>query len=88
MTFVRMADRRPVETLVEQSLGATDGILADLVGRIRRGEPGSASEADGSGSATGALRSAAADLATAAAGWAAMAPGDTWTVTRAAPSRA
>jgi hypothetical protein len=157
MTFERMVDRRPVETLVErddgvvfrmrgagggadlphdlvhalveQSLRVTDGIwgcvadgvvwnsmrhvsgrqpphaaersarlkkeraariqaaehLADLVGRIARGEQVLAGETDRSGHTPAALAAAAADLATAAARWAALAPGDVWTVTWAAP---
>jgi hypothetical protein len=159
LTFERMADRRPVETLVErddgvvfrirgagggadlphdlvhalveQSLCVPDGIwgcvadgvvwnsmrhvsgrqpphaaersarlkkeraariqaaehLADLVGRIARGEPVLAGETDRAGHSSEKLGSAATDLATAAAQWAALAPGDTWTVSWDARSR-
>jgi len=158
ITFERMADRRPVETLVErddgvvflmrgagggelphdlvhalveQSLRVTDGIwgcvadgvvwgsmrhvsgrqpphaadrsarlkkerasriqaaeqLADLVGRLARGDevlPGETSRADHTSQALGA---AAAELASAATRWAALAPGDTWAVDWKAPAR-
>ena len=152
MTFERMADRRPVETLVErddgvvfrmrgaggggdlphdlvhalveQSLRVTDGIwgcvadgvvwtsmrhvsgrqpphaaerserlkkeraaairaaerLADLVGRLARGDEVLPGETSHGGRAPDALRAAAADLASAASRWAALAPGATWTV--------
>src|SRR5688500_13867596 len=47
--------------------------VADLVGRIRRGEPVLAGEIDRAGHPAEALRSAAADLTTAASRWAALA---------------
>ena len=159
ITFERMADRRPVETLVErddgvvfrmrgagggadlphdlvhalveQSLRVTDGIwgcvadgvvwtsmrhvagrqpphaaerserlkkeraasiqtaerLADLVGRLARGDdvlPGETSRADHTPEA---LRSAAGELVSAVSRWAALAPGDTWAVDWKAPAR-
>ena len=152
MTFERMADRRPVETLVErddgvvfrmrgagggadlphdlvhalveQSLRVDDGIwgcvadgvvwttmrhvsgrqpphaaersdrlkkeraasiqtaerLTDLVGRLSRADEVLPGETSPAGQAPEALRAAAADLASAASRWAALAPGTTWTV--------
>ena len=159
ITFQRMADRRPVETLVErddgvvfrmrgagggsglphdlvhalveQSLRVTDGIwgcvadgvvwqsmrhvsgrqpphaadrssrlkkeraagiqaaerLADLAGRLMRGEPVLPGELRHAGHPAEALAAAAADLSSAAARWARLAPGDTWTVTWSPSSR-
>src|SRR5688500_9939802 len=52
--------------------------LADLVGRISRGERVLAGETHRAGHTAEALGSAATDLATAASRWAALAPGDTW----------
>jgi hypothetical protein len=152
MTFERMADRRPVETLVErddgvvfrirgagggsdlphdlvhalveQSLRVADGIwgcvadgvvwnsmrhvsgrqpphaaewserlkkdraaaiqaaegLADLVGRLARGDEVLPGETGCAGHPPEALRAAAADLASAAARWSALTPGATWMV--------
>ena len=159
ITFERMADRRPVETLVErddgvvfrmrgagggaelphdlvhalveQSLRVTDGIwgcvadgvvwssmrhvsgrqpphaaersgrlkkersasiraaehLADLVGRLARGDAVLPGETSGAGITQQALGSAAADLASAAERWAALTPGDAWAVDWQAPTR-
>jgi hypothetical protein len=152
ITFERMADRRPVETvverddgvvfrmrgagggdrlphdlvhaLVEQSLRVTDGIwgcvadgvvwttmrhasgrkpphaadrsqrlkreraariqaaerLADLVERLMRGDPVLPGETRRAGFPDEALHAAAADLSSAAARWARLVPGDTWTL--------
>jgi hypothetical protein len=159
ITFERMADRRPVETLVErddgvvfrmrgagggaylphdlvhalveQNLQVTDGIwgcvadgvvwssmrhvsgrqpphaaersarlkkeraapiqaaehLADLVGRLARGDEVLPGETSRAGHTPEALGSAAAELASAASRWAALAPGDTWAVDWKAPAR-
>jgi hypothetical protein len=152
ITFERMPDRRPVDTLVErddgvvfrirgagggvelphdlvhalveQSLRVTDGIwgcvadgvvwgsmrhvsgrqpphaaerserlkkdraaaiqaaegLADLVGRLSRGNEVLPGETGRAGHPPESLRAAAADLASAAARWSALTPGATWTV--------
>ena len=159
VTFERMADRRPVETMVErddgvvfrmrgagggadlphdlvhavveQSLRVTDGIwgcvadgvvwgsmrhvsgrqpphaaerserlkkeraapiqaaeqLADLVGRLARGEPVLSGETSRAGHPQETLGSAVAELASAASRWAALTPGDTWAVDWKAPAR-
>jgi hypothetical protein len=159
ITFERMADRRPVETvverddgvvfrmrgagggtelphdlvhaLVEQSLRVTDGIwgcvadgvvwgsmrhvsgrqpphaaersarlkkeraapiqaaehLADLVGRLARGDEVLPGETARAARPSEALRTAAAELAYAAARWAALTPGDTWAVDWHTPAR-
>jgi hypothetical protein len=162
ITFERMSDRRPVETLVErddgvvfrmrgagggtdlphdlvhalveQSLRVTDGIwgcvadgvvwtsmrhvsgrqpphaaerserlkkeraapiqaaehLADLVGRLARGDEVLPGETARAARPSEALRTAAAELVSAAARWAALTPGDTWAVewtARARPPR-
>ena len=159
ITFERMADRRPVETLVErddgvvfrmrgagggaglphdlvhalveQSLRVTDGIwgcvadgvvwtsmrhvsgrqpphaaersarlkkeraapiqaaehLADLVGRLARGDEVLPAGTGRAGHPRETLSSAAAQLASAASRWAALAPGDTWAVDWQAPAR-
>ena len=159
ITFERMADRRPVETLVErddgvvfrmrgagggaelphdlvhalveQSLRVEDGIwgcvadgvvwgsmrhvsgrqpphaaerserlkkersdriqaaehLADLVGRLARGNEVLPGETARAGHAPEALGAAAAELASAAARWASSKPGDTWAVDWTAPAR-
>jgi hypothetical protein len=159
ITFERMADRRPVETLVERddgvvfrmrgagggaglphdlvhalvesSLGVADGIwgcvadgviwrsmrhlsgrqpphaaerserlkkerasrvmaaegLADLVSRLARGEAVLAGEVTGSGHAREVLDGAAAALAATESEWAALMPGERWTVSWPAPAR-
>ena len=159
ITFERMPDRRPVETLVErddgvvfrmrgagggadlphdlvhalveQSLRVTDGIwgcvaagvvwssmrhvsgrqpphaaersarlkkeraaplqaaehLADLVGRLARGDEVLPGETSSAGHTQDALSAATAELASAASRWAALAPGDTWAVDWTAPAR-
>jgi hypothetical protein len=159
ITFERMPDRRPVETLVErddgvvfrmrgagggtdlphdlvhalveQSLRLTDGIwgcvadgvvwssmrhvwgpqpphaaersarlkkeraapiqaaehVADLVGRLARGDEVLPGETARAARPSEALRTAAAELASAAARWAALTPGDTWAVDWPAPAR-
>ncbi len=159
ITFERMADRRPVETLVErddgvvflmrgagggadlphdlvhalveQSLRVTDGIwgcvadgvvwesmrhvsgrqpphpaerserlkkeratqiqaaehLADLVGRLARGDEVLPGETSRPGHTPEALRSAAGELVSAVSRWAALAPGDTWAVDWKASAR-
>jgi len=159
ITFERMPDRRPVETLVErddgvvfrmrgagggtdlphdlvhalveQSLRLTDGIwgcvadgvvwssmrhvsgpqpphaaersarlkkeraapiqaaehVADLVGRLARGDEVLPGETSRAGLTQEALSAAVAELTAAAARWAGMAPGDTWTVDWRTPAR-
>src|SRR4051794_38791311 len=61
--------------------------LADLVGRLARSEPVLPGEVAHSGRARAVLDGAADELAAAAAGWAALAPGERWTVSWAAPPR-
>ena len=55
--------------------------LAALVGRLARGEPVLPGEIRDAGHPAEALAAAAADLSSAASRWAALVPGDTWTVT-------
>jgi hypothetical protein len=61
--------------------------LADLVGRIARGAQVLPGETGRAGFHREALESAAADLSSATARWAALAPGDTWTVDWRSASR-
>lgn len=58
--------------------------LADLVGRLARGDEVLPGETSRTGPTPQALRAAAADLASAASRWAALTPGDTWAVDWAA----
>ena len=94
LIFQRMADRRPVETVVERddgvvftTRGAGGGAqigraeaLADLVGRLSRGADVLPGERAVAGHPPERLAAAAAELAAAARRWWALAPGDTWTV--------
>jgi hypothetical protein len=61
--------------------------LADLVGRLARGDEVLPGEIDRAGPPPEALSSAAAELASATSRWAALTPGDTWTVHWPAPTR-
>jgi hypothetical protein len=61
--------------------------LADLVGRLARGEEVLPGETSRAGHPPAALRSAAAELSSAASRWAALAPGDTWAVDWRSPAR-
>jgi hypothetical protein len=61
--------------------------LADLVGRLARGEGVLPGETSRAGHTQEALGSAAAELASAASRWATLAPGDTWAVDWRAPAR-
>jgi hypothetical protein len=61
--------------------------LADLVGRLARGDEVLPGETSHAGHTSQALGSAAAELASAASRWAALAPGDTWAVDWKAPAR-
>jgi hypothetical protein len=54
--------------------------VADLVSRLARGAEVLPGETDRAGHPPEALRAAAAELASAAARWAALRPGDTWAV--------
>src|SRR5687768_11887143 len=61
--------------------------LADLVGRVARGDVVLPGETSRAGHTREALDSAAAELASAASRWAGLAPGDTWAVNWTAQAR-
>jgi hypothetical protein len=60
-------------------------LLADVVGRLSRGQPVLPAEASQTGYPLEILRAVAAELAASAEGWVALAPGERWTLSWPGP---